>query len=91
MTTQITQGVWKYVIGVFLAVTSLSADVKAQSVTIVPSGPIVCAGTKLDAVVTGLNGPPLLFSLIKLDFTEYLFGDLLTECKFVFVVLGHPS
>jgi hypothetical protein len=57
MTTQITQGVWKYVIGVFLAVTSLSADVKAQSVTIVPSGPIVCAGTKLDAVVTGLNGP----------------------------------
>lgn len=57
MTTQITQGVWKYVLGVFLAVTSLTADVTAQSVTIVPSGPIVCAGTKLDAVVTGLNGP----------------------------------
>ncbi|MBK7966856.1 MAG: hypothetical protein IPK10_17420 [Bacteroidetes bacterium] len=57
MTTQITHGVWKYVLGVFLTVTSLTADVKAQSVTIVPSGPIVCAGTKLDAVVTGLNGP----------------------------------
>jgi len=57
MTTQITQGVWKYVLGVFLTVTSLTADVQAQSVTIVPSGPIVCAGTKLDAVVTGLNGP----------------------------------
>jgi len=57
MTTKITQGVWKYVLGVFLAVTSLSADVLAQTVTIVPSGPIVCAGTKLDAVVTGLNGP----------------------------------
>ncbi|MBL7924980.1 MAG: hypothetical protein JNL88_12335, partial [Bacteroidia bacterium] len=57
MTTKITQGVWKYVLGVFLTVTSLSATVQAQSVTIVPSGPIVCAGTKLDAVVTGLNGP----------------------------------
>jgi hypothetical protein len=57
MTTQITQGVWKYVLGVFLTVTSLTVDVKAQSVSIVPSGPIVCAGTKLDAVVTGLNGP----------------------------------
>lgn len=57
MTTKITQGVWKYVLGVFLTVTSLSASVQAQNVTIVPSGPIVCAGTKLDAVVTGLNGP----------------------------------
>lgn len=57
MTTQITQGVWKYVFGVFLTVTSLTVNVKAQSVTIVPSGPIVCAGTKLDAVVSGLNGP----------------------------------
>lgn len=57
MTKSITKGVWKYVFGVFLTVTSLSASVQAQSVTIVPSGPIVCAGTKLDAVVTGLNGP----------------------------------
>lgn len=57
MTTKITKGVWKYVLGVFLTVTGMSADVQAQSVTIVPSGPIVCAGTKLDAVVTGLNGP----------------------------------
>lgn len=57
MTTKITKGVWKYVLGVFLTVTTMSAAVQAQSVTIVPSGPIVCAGTKLDAVVTGLNGP----------------------------------
>lgn len=57
MTTKITKGVWKYVVGVFLSVTSLSATVQAQSVSIVPNGPIVCAGTKLDAVVTGLNGP----------------------------------
>jgi hypothetical protein len=57
MTKLITNGVWKYALGVFLTVTSLSATVQAQSVTIVPSGPIVCAGTKLDAVVTGLNGP----------------------------------
>ena len=57
MTTKLTNGFWKYVLGVFLTVTSLSANVQAQSVTIVPSGPILCAGTKLDAVVTGLNGP----------------------------------
>ncbi len=57
MNKLITKGYWKYVLGVFLTVTSLSASVQAQSVTIVPSGPIVCAGTKLDAVVTGLNGP----------------------------------
>jgi hypothetical protein len=57
MTKTITKSVWKYVTGVFLTVTTMTAAVQAQSVTIVPSGPIVCAGTKLDAVVSGLNGP----------------------------------
>ncbi len=57
MKTKITKDVMKYALGVFLTVTSLSFTAQGQSVTIVPSGPIVCAGTKLDAVVTGLNGP----------------------------------
>lgn len=56
MTKSITNGIWKYVAGVFLVV-SMTAAVQAQSVTIVPSGPIVCAGTKLDAVSSGLAGP----------------------------------
>lgn len=57
MTKLITKGVWNYVLGVFLTVSSLSATVQAQSVTIVPNGPIVCAGTQLNAVVTGLSAP----------------------------------
>jgi len=36
---------------------SISAQAQTPSVAIVPSGPILCAGTKLDAITTNLTGP----------------------------------
>ena len=35
----------------------MTAQAQTPSVAIVPTGPIVCAGTKLDAVTTNLTGP----------------------------------
>lgn len=57
MKSTITLNAWKYAIGIVLMVTGLATSAQAQSVSISPSSSIVCAGTKLDAVVTGLNGP----------------------------------
>jgi Secretion system C-terminal sorting domain len=58
MTTISTNRLWKYIIGVFFIVCAF-AEAQAQTPTaaIVPSGPIVCAGTKLDAVATNMTGP----------------------------------
>ncbi len=52
-----TNASWKYVLGVLLVIFSLNAQAQSPSVTIVPSGPIVCAGSKLDAVTVNLNQP----------------------------------
>lgn len=57
MTNTITQHLSKWAFGVFIAVAGLTQSASAQSVTIDPSGPIVCEGTTLNAVVTGLTGP----------------------------------
>jgi len=47
----------KYLLGVLFLCLSLSTQAQTPSVVIVPNGPIVCAGTKLDAVTTNLTGP----------------------------------
>lgn len=61
MKTKVTLTTWRYILGVLFFV-AMGHTVSAQvpSVTIVPSGPIVCSGTKLDAVVANLN-PPLTY------------------------------
>jgi len=58
MITISTNRLWKYITGVFFIVCTF-AEVQAQTptATIVPSGPIVCAGTKLDAIATNMTGP----------------------------------
>lgn len=48
---------WKYTLGVLLITLSLSVQAQTAGVSISPTGPIICSGTKLDAVVTGLSAP----------------------------------
>lgn len=55
--TKTTRSVWQYAFGIVLTISSLTTYVQAQSVTIDPNGPVVCAGTQLNAVATGLNAP----------------------------------
>lgn len=57
MKSIITLNAWKCVLSVFLMVSGLALSAQAQSVSISPSSNILCAGTKLDAVVSGLNAP----------------------------------
>lgn len=52
-----TNTVWKYLLVVLFISLGASAQAQTPSVAIVPSGPIVCAGTKLDAITTNLVGP----------------------------------
>ena len=47
----------KYFIGILLLTMSFAAKAQPPSVSISPSGPVVCAGTTLNAVINNLNPP----------------------------------
>lgn len=57
MITKSTKHIMKWALGIVFASTTLSQIAEAQSVTIDPAGPIVCAGTTLNAITTGMTGP----------------------------------
>src|SRR6187402_103948 len=47
----------RYFLGILLLTLSLAANAQTPTVSIVPGGPVVCAGTQLTTVIANLDPP----------------------------------